>query len=269
MAGGAECHSKGLGAGGGLEGAETPESPQAGLSACLTEELTAQRTAALQAELAANSGLALAAVTHALALAVFSPYARDKSCLGITLTRPHLTGSASGIGQSRAIAARADQQDQWAERLPDAPHLWDWLIRQNRETLLDLLAFCAAQGVAAIRKPGIPKNSLRHADQLADATGLDMANWWQVSGPGYLAQLSKAQIIAALKEADTMPARARCWKAGKRPSWSRQPKPGCRQGLASGLLRRREPPAGEAQQPDRHRPRRMAGAGSNRGKAPR
>jgi ParB family transcriptional regulator, chromosome partitioning protein len=36
---------------------------------------------------------------------------------------------------------------------------------------------------------------------LADAVGLDMADWWEPTANGYLNHVSKAQIMQALKEA--------------------------------------------------------------------
>lgn len=39
------------------------------------------------------------------------------------------------------------------------------------------------------------------ANALAGALGLDMADWWEPTVEGFLNHVSKAQIVAALKEA--------------------------------------------------------------------
>ena len=60
--------------GGATEAADTDEAEKSGLSAKLVEDLTVHRTVALQAMLAGNPKVALAAVAHALALATFYPH---------------------------------------------------------------------------------------------------------------------------------------------------------------------------------------------------
>ena len=42
--------------------------------------------------------------------------------------------------------------------------------------------------------------ALRHADQLALAVNLDMAEWWAPTRDSYLAHVSKAQILEAVRE---------------------------------------------------------------------
>ena len=39
------------------------------------------------------------------------------------------------------------------------------------------------------------------ADMLAEATNLDMSDWWEPTGERYLNRVSKAQIMAAASEA--------------------------------------------------------------------
>ena len=38
-------------------------------------------------------------------------------------------------------------------------------------------------------------------DAIAEAVGLDMADWWEPTAEGYLSHVPKAQIAKALKEA--------------------------------------------------------------------
>jgi hypothetical protein len=74
------------------------------LSAALTEDLTAQRTAALRAMLADNSAVPLVAVVHALALRLFYEPFGIKSCLSLKLDRSDLRVSAKRIGKARHCA---------------------------------------------------------------------------------------------------------------------------------------------------------------------
>jgi ParB family transcriptional regulator, chromosome partitioning protein len=74
---------------------------------------------------------------------------------------------------------------------------------QPREVLLDLLAFCAALSVNAVRakndRAGIAR--LRHADALARALGLDMTKWFTPRVANYFGRVNRASILGALQEA--------------------------------------------------------------------
>ena len=182
-------------------------------SATLIQSLTAQRTAALQAEFAANPHVALVAVVHSLALPIFDGGA---SCLIFHAPKARLRDGDPAISNCAAITGLAERHRFWTAQIGDPESLWDWLLTQTPDTLLELLAYCAARSIDAIRTAhGTQADRLAHADMLADALQLDMRRWWQVSGPGYLAKLSKVQIIEALKEANAMPAQERIvmgWK---------------------------------------------------------
>jgi ParB family chromosome partitioning protein len=92
----------------------------------------------------------------------------------------------------------------WRERLPEeAEDLWDWLAKQKTATRLDLLAFCAGSAVNAVKKPHDRSDAprLAHADRLAVALRLDMAQWWQPSAENYLSRVSKVRVLEAVTEA--------------------------------------------------------------------
>jgi len=173
------------------------------LPAALTETLTAHRTAALRAVLAGNPDTALAAIVHSAALPVFyGPFAAE-SCLRLSVDSSALHAGAEGIAESRAIISLAERDHLWRQRLPDAAEgLWDWLLAQDTPTRLDLLAYCAALSVDAVERAHERDRDgrLRHADRLAAALGLDMAEWWQPTAESYLGRVSKARILAAVAE---------------------------------------------------------------------
>jgi ParB family transcriptional regulator, chromosome partitioning protein len=175
------------------------------LSAVLIEDLTAHRTQAIQALLADNPSVALAAVVHALALNTFYSHSIEAdSSLGIRGTAAYLR--AEGIGESPAATALAEHDAAWTEMLPKANGLWEWLCEQQPKTLHALLAVCASRTVSAVAKPhtGATERQLAHADQLAGALGLDMANWWKPTAASYFNRVSKTEIIGALRETDRL-----------------------------------------------------------------
>jgi ParB family transcriptional regulator, chromosome partitioning protein len=175
------------------------------LSAALVEDLTAHRTAALRAVLATRPDVALAAVTHALALRLCYESSYDVgSCLSLTSEKGgcRLDSHAKGIETSRAQVRLSEIQSQWLARIPaQAEQLWQWLLDQEQTAVIDLLAFCVGQTVHAVR--------LHHegrqprfvaADQLAQAVSLDMADWWMPTGESYLGRVKKDQILETIGE---------------------------------------------------------------------
>jgi ParB family chromosome partitioning protein len=97
----------------------------------------------------------------------------------------------------------AERHGLWRDRLPElAEGLWDWLLEQDTATRLDLLAYCAASSIDAVERPYERGHNRRlaHADRLAAALGLDMAEWWQPTAESYLGRVSKARILAAVAE---------------------------------------------------------------------
>jgi len=176
-----------------------------GLSDRLVEDLTAQRTAALRAMLAGNADMALAAVVHALALPLFYRHTGE-GCLDIRLVSDGLERAAEGIDDSPAAKALAERHEAWLRVLPqDADGCWHWLLAQDTATRLDLLAYCAGCSVNAVKKAQEREDAERliHADQLAAALDLDMAQWWQPTGASYLSRVPKAKALEAVSEGVT------------------------------------------------------------------
>lgn len=173
------------------------------LSSPVVRQLTAHRTAALRAVLADHPDVALDVVVYTLALPVFYAHSGLASCLTIRPEHTPLRKDAPGIEESLA-GERTDRQRQaWMNSLPEAEGFWDWLREQPQERKCELLAFCAAQSLMAVRlKADIPKHAADiHADLVHTATGLDMAQWWQPTRRSYLGQVSRTRILEAVREA--------------------------------------------------------------------
>jgi ParB family chromosome partitioning protein len=189
-------------AGGAGDAGNGKEPANPGLSAKLIEQLTAYRTAGMQAMLAGNPKVALAAVVHALALdCLYTPL--SGSCVRVDAKMTYLAGSAEGIDDSPAYKELAAVTKAAAKGLPKAPEkLWAWLLDQDQKTLLAVLAVCAACTVDAVEKKhgyGESGTALDHAGELAQALKLDMARYWQPTVEGYFARVSKTLILDAVR----------------------------------------------------------------------
>src|SRR5260370_3878392 len=116
-----------------------------------------------------------------------------------------LDRSAEGIEEGKARTQLAVTTNAVRKRLPKDPEkLWGWLIEQDQKTLLAILAVCAGHTVDAVEKKHGSHEaspSLRHADELAAALKLDMAEYWQPSVKGYFGRVSKQQTLDAVAEA--------------------------------------------------------------------
>ena len=184
-----------------------PEPAPAVCSEALMRRLTAHKTAALQAMLAQSTPVALAALTHGLLLQVFDRRGRgDHSPLQVIARPPKhdLLRVAEDVAASRAWKVLAAVEADWLVRLPEQSTQWlAWLCALPLPELLDLLAFCAAVTVNTVR--GKANEGDGGANALAAAAGLDMADWWEPTADGYLAHVSKVQIVKALREAGPDP----------------------------------------------------------------
>lgn len=176
----------------------------AGLAASLVDDLTQHRTAIVQAELAGNPHVALAAVVHAMTLRAFYRYDHAASCLSIITSPP----STKAARDSRASDALQSDRDRWNDDLPGkAGDLWKWCLEQEDHRLVELLAACAASSVNFIQaKNDNPSDArLTHGQQLAQALDIDMAEWFQPTAANYFSRIDKASILKAIAEARQQP----------------------------------------------------------------
>ena len=178
------------------EGSDSP-APQAKLSPKLKAELIAHRTAAIRAELLERPDLALIVTVHRLALAAI--YAQgSRSCVALRAESDDLKQHGDSVAANPGLTAMHDAQDRWQRWLPaKAPALWDWLLSQEQDTCLELLAYLTA---SAIEPAWIGDPAKRHADQLAETLTLDMTQYWQADPDTFFGKVTKATILDAVQE---------------------------------------------------------------------
>ena len=180
------------------------------LSGALIADLSAHRTMALRDALANRPNIALAAITHALALDCFYLGAQSHTCLRINVHRTHLEISAPGIGDSSVARATEARQEAWAARTPNEPRdLWAFIFGLSQEDCLALLAHCVSGAIDAVDNGTRSPQALAQSDVLAESVALDMHTSWKPTVTSYLGRVPKAHIRDAVSEAVSPEAAAR------------------------------------------------------------
>lgn len=168
----------------------------------LMRDLTAHRTAAIQAALTQNPQVALVTLVHRMAETVFGQYSRGNDVVKVNVhptSDYSIAQNATGYENSPAGAILGQAETEWGDRLPGNPQaLFSWLLGQERETLLDLLAYCTARSIDVVAGR---ERSRDQSDAIAEALGIDMADWWLPTPTTYLSSVSKAKALEAVKEA--------------------------------------------------------------------
>lgn len=179
---------------------EVETSPK--LSGLMVVELSAHRTVATRLSLASNPQAAFLAATHALALNAFYS-ASSHSCLDLSERSVTLGSHAPGIGDSLAARTLFESFGNWQMRLPaDPADLWSWLLAQDVSVRAELFALCVGLSVNALNMPWERRTSvLEHADRLAEHVALDMRVYWSATVESYFGKVTKAHILAAVREA--------------------------------------------------------------------
>ncbi len=169
----------------------------------LMTELTAHRTLALRAALSADPDAAYLAVLHVLALRCFYGSGAD-SCLEIEGRSVALGCHAPTLSDTQASRTLVEQHGLWQAQLPrNSRELWPALVALDADSRAALFALCVGRSVNAIvqpwdRRPG----AMAHADLVAEHLALDMAEGgWLPTVGSYLGRVTKARILAAVREA--------------------------------------------------------------------
>ncbi|MFT3813294.1 MAG: ParB N-terminal domain-containing protein [Acidovorax sp.] len=183
---------------GSAEGGDEPKAVS--LSDRLAQRLSAHRTAALQIEVARHPHVALAALVHGMVQSVLQDrrYGHDLP-LGVRLTvQGRLDSMAPDWPESPAAVALREAQQACADKLPeDSAELFAALLAMEQGELVKLLAVCVASTVDVVTHRAAPSQP---GQELAQAVGLDMAEWWQPTAEGYFRHVSKAAILQAVGE---------------------------------------------------------------------
>jgi ParB family chromosome partitioning protein len=169
----------------------------------LVAELSAHRTLALRDALSLSPGLAFLAALHALTLRLFYSYGLD-SCLELAPKWVTPAIQPPGLAETPAAQDIDRRHTVWASGLPERPEdLWAALQALDAVDQQRLFAHCVALTVNAIAEPYAKRpRALKHAHQLAQCLGLDMARaGWRPTADSYLARVTKAQICDAVREA--------------------------------------------------------------------
>lgn len=127
-----------------------------------------------------------------------------RSSLQVAPSHPNL----QQVKLSPAFQALDAQRTKWFSRFPQNPDdLWQWCLEQDLNTLLALLAYCAARTVNAVKcKTDIDgSDRLSHSDALGTALHLDMTRWFQATAENFFDRISKARIAEAMTEAGKPP----------------------------------------------------------------
>jgi ParB family chromosome partitioning protein len=188
------------------------------LSDLLIRDLTAHRTLGLRLALGEQPGMALLAVTHTLAAQTFYRGV-DAHCLEICPTSSYLASHAEGIEDTAAAKALADRHAGWAADMPrDVADLWGFLAGLDQTSVMALFAHCASLTVNAVKQPWERKpHAHETADRLATAVALDMTAHWTPTVRTYLGRVTKAHILAGVREAVSDVAADRITSMKKQP----------------------------------------------------
>lgn len=182
------------------ESGEVPDEPaktKSVHSEKLTRQLTAHRTAALQVMVAERADVGLVILAHKLALGAFGfgkHYCSTPSSAQITIQHTYLERESENVASCLALSKFAEKHQAWSDLMPTEPDsLFSWLLEQEQQVILDLLAFCTAYSLNTVQMREDSKDVA--AEQIAKAVQLDMADWWQPTRESYFSQVSKQHII--------------------------------------------------------------------------
>jgi ParB family transcriptional regulator, chromosome partitioning protein len=173
------------------------------LSDRLVAELTAYRTVALRETVSQRPDVAYLAVLHALTLRVFYHYALD-SCLELDLKSVSFSAQTPGLTDSAPARALREQHETWDAHLPKEPEaLWETLAGWDEDSRQALFAYVVSHGVNAVIEPYSRRpRAIAHADRLAQVVELDVAaTGWEPTADSFLGRVTKARILAAVREA--------------------------------------------------------------------
>ncbi|RYE55778.1 MAG: chromosome partitioning protein ParB, partial [Hyphomicrobiales bacterium] len=171
------------------------------LTDLLTRDLTAHRTLGLRLALGEQPDIALIAVTNTLAAQTFYRGV-DAHALEIRPGSVPLGGHADGIEDMAAAKMLAHRHGWWAADMPrDVGELWDFIAGLDHVSIMALFAHCASLTVNALKLPWEQRpRALRTADKLARALALDMNQHWTPTARTYFGRVTKAHIMAAVRE---------------------------------------------------------------------
>jgi ParB family chromosome partitioning protein len=168
----------------------------------LARDLSAHRTAALQAMVMQSTQGALAILAHRMLETLFERHGPGNDVVKVHIratTDDALSADATDYENSPAGWLLASAHAEWSACLPTTSEaLFHWLLDLDQEALLQLLAYCTARCITVVSE-GERDSDL--SDVIARAFNLDMADWWLPNADNYLRHVSRRDAVAAVREA--------------------------------------------------------------------
>ena len=174
------------------------------LSATLTAELQAHRTAALQARVAQMPDLALRLVVHSLLLC--RGHGGYRTVAKISGHEPNLQQACRTIEDTEAVRMVTEMHDRRGDAEPgEHADLLPWLLSLDNAEVLTVLAPLVASTVDAGCEDWSQGACRSLAAGVATAARLNMTDWWTPTVETYFGRATKAQIGQAVTEAGAGP----------------------------------------------------------------
>lgn len=171
------------------------------ISERLANQLSAHRTAAMQALMMNRPDVAMAVTVQRLLEAVSRRHRySDNDVLKISgrSSLDSLHEKAPDLKGMRASVEIKSRIDMWRTRIPaKASDELGWLLSLDSTELHELFALCVALSLDATT--GDASRSM--GAEIADALKLDVADFWEATEVSYFGSVSKDAIIAAVDEA--------------------------------------------------------------------
>ncbi len=169
------------------------------LTQALVKDLTGYKTASLAAATLEKPDIALAAAVHVIAGRIlYDGYSGMDTCLNIQVGHGILSLEKKTFAGSRGWDEFNQVLAEWKEKAPDKKsEFWSWCLEQDRETLVSLLAIGIAGTIEAVADTG----KARPDNMLAEAIGIDLADWFTPTADNYFSQINKLGGLVAIKEA--------------------------------------------------------------------
>ena len=183
-----------------------PEIPADAYPATLVKAMSAERTLAVQAELAGRPDVSVALLTWTLCMNMFrrSSYGpRQQPLKASVTTSQHFLSTLAPTGdEGKALMSLKAQHEAFQATLPEN---WDqdfaWLLTWSAEKVNALLGFCAAHGINGLQERLYNRTEKSELDGLEAALDFDLRNWWQPDAENYFGKLKITQIGRAYEDA--------------------------------------------------------------------
>ncbi len=168
----------------------------------------------LTSQHAGGASVALAAVVHGLAMSVFDSFSGD--------ARLQIRGEVTEYDEDcNGASELKTEYEKWADRLPGKEsELWEWCLKQDQHTLLELLAFCAGCTVDVVTpKLDSASSRIAHINALSAALNLDMKQWFTPTAENFFKRVGRPTIVNAIREATGKPSK-RSWEKLKKAEFA-------------------------------------------------